>query len=208
MGHSLSRAENTLLASLRMGNRCDCRQTGGPSHPAKGPVERKIARIVHARVLLWRAFWRKKRENYYCLWHHQSRKDSMFLASLTSILASAVVFCRCWSRMVIESHFASRITAVYRLWRFSLLEDSLHEKVKTEKGFSELALASFPWIIESSYRQLNSATFNTKDLSRLLRCWPSPRPFAFKLAQLLQLRPKEHSAFRRYPIFNNLMSWA
>ncbi|MEO9275728.1 DNA mismatch repair protein MutS [Marinomonas sp. 5E14-1] len=152
-------AENYIARLVRMGESVVvAEQTGDPA-TSKGPVERKIARIVTPGTISDEAFLEEKRENLLLSLAHQSRKGLDVFGFSYLDMASGR-FCL----FEVDGHEALS-SELQRLAPMEILisEDfPARDLVKLEKGVSELGPWHFDY--ESSYRQLIQQ-FNTKDLS-------------------------------------------
>lgn len=152
-------AENYIARLVRMGESVViAEQTGDPA-TSKGPVERKIARIVTPGTISDEAFLEEKRENLLLSLAHQSRKGLDVFGFSYLDMASGR-FCL----FEVDGHEALS-SELQRLSPMEILvsEDfPARDLLKLEKGVSELGPWHFDY--ESSYRQLIQQ-FNTKDLS-------------------------------------------
>jgi DNA mismatch repair protein MutS len=152
-------AENYIARLVRMGESVViAEQTGDPA-TSKGPVERKIARIVTPGTISDEAFLEEKSENLLLSLAHQSRKGLDVFGFSYLDMASGR-FCL----FEVDGHEALA-SELQRLSPMEILvsEDfPARDRLKLEKGVSELGPWHFDY--ESSYRQLIQQ-FNTKDLS-------------------------------------------
>ena len=152
-------AENYIARLVRMGESVViAEQTGDPT-TSKGPVERKIARIVTPGTISDEAFLEEKRENLLLSLAHQTRKGLDIFGFSYLDMASGR-FCL----FEVDGHEALS-SELQRLSPREILisEDfPVRDLLQLEKGVSELGPWHFDY--ESSYRQLIQQ-FNTKDLS-------------------------------------------
>ncbi|MBJ7539966.1 DNA mismatch repair protein MutS [Marinomonas transparens] len=152
-------AENYIARLVRMGESVVVAEQVGDPATSKGPVERKIARIVTPGTISDEAFLEEKRENLLLSLAHQSRKGLDVFGFSYLDMASGR-FC------VFEVDGHEALTS--ELQRLSPMEILISEDfpardmLNLEKGISELGPWHFDY--ESSYRQLIQQ-FNTKDLS-------------------------------------------
>ncbi|MDB4837161.1 DNA mismatch repair protein MutS [Marinomonas sp.] len=152
-------AENYIARLVRMGESVVvAEQTGDPA-TSKGPVERKIARIVTPGTISDEAFLEEKRENLLLSLSHQNRKGLDVFGFSYLDMASGR-FCL----FEVDGHEALS-SEIQRLSpREVLISEDFPERdtLNLEKGICELGPWHFDY--ESSYRQLIQQ-FNTKDLS-------------------------------------------
>ncbi|MCB5162696.1 DNA mismatch repair protein MutS [Marinomonas algarum] len=152
-------AENYIARLVRMGESVVvAEQTGDPA-TSKGPVERKIARIVTPGTLSDEAFLEEKRENLLLSLAHQTRKGLDVFGFSYLDMASGR-FCL----FEVDGHEALSSELQRLSPREILVSEDFPARslLKLEKGVSELGPWHFDY--ESSYRQLIQQ-FNTKDLS-------------------------------------------
>ncbi|SBS35219.1 DNA mismatch repair protein MutS [Marinomonas spartinae] len=152
-------AENYIARLVRMGESVVVAEQVGDPATSKGPVERKIARIVTPGTISDEAYLEEKRENLLLSLAYQSRKGLDVFGFSYLDMASGR-FC------VFEVDGMDALSSeLQRLTPREILisEDfPARDRVTLEKGVSELGPWHFDY--ESSYRQLIQQ-FNTKDLS-------------------------------------------
>jgi len=180
-------AENYIARLVRMGESVVvAEQTGDPA-TSKGPVERKIARIVTPGTISDEAFLEEKRENLLLSLAHQTRKGLDVFGFSYLDMASGR-FCL----FEVDGHEALS-SELQRLSPMEILisEDfPARDLLKLEKGVSELGPWHFDY--ESSYRQLIQQ-FNTKDLSGF-GCEPLTSAIASAGALLQYAKDTQRSA--------------
>ncbi|WP_417507544.1 DNA mismatch repair protein MutS [Marinomonas gallaica] len=152
-------AENYIARLVRMGESVAIAEQVGDPATSKGPVDRKIARIVTPGTISDEAFLEEKRENLLLSVAHIQRKglDVFGFSYLDMASGRFCVF-------EVDGHEAL-VSELQRLTPKEILlsEDfPARDLITLERGVSELGPWHFDY--ESSYRQLIQQ-FNTKDLS-------------------------------------------